>query len=182
MAVTPFGSILFRYDMEDLLRVVDLRDDGMPIFSFESRKTRVIELYSRYTVTPSVIARALSKAGLKSSDKWAVVKLLKPREHLCFVMEKTWPYSEEEAEKIIFHSLMEAYDSISQHGDILRDYVAHFRIRKPSELVRVEYLRPGSFLRYSMRKAKTGSPIGQYKPPKIIPPDKIEIYDMLRSV
>jgi len=181
LVVTPFGSILFRYDMEDLLRVVDFRDDGMPIFAFESRKKTVIELYSRYTITPNVIALALSKAGLRSSEKWAVVKLLKPREHLHFVMEKTWPHSERRAEEIIFNSLMEVYETVSQRGDILRDYVSHFKIKKPSEVVTVEYLRPGAFLRYSMKKGKAGSPIGQYKPPKIIPADKMEIYDLLRS-
>lgn len=181
LVVTPFGSMLFRYDMEDLLRVVDFRDDGMPIFAFESRKKTVIELYSRYTITPNVIALALSKAGLRSSEKWAVVKLLKPREHLHFVMEKTWPYSEREAEEIIFNSLMEVYGTVPQRGDVLRDYVSHFRIKNPSEVVTVEYLRPGAFLRYSMKRGKAGFPIGQYKPPKIIPTDRTEIYDVLRS-
>ena len=56
-----------------------------------------------------------------------------------------------------------------------------FGIKDPSEAVKVEYLRPGAFLRYSMIKAKEGSPIGQYKAPKIIPSEKTEIYETLRS-
>ncbi|RLG98712.1 hypothetical protein DRO29_00310, partial [Candidatus Bathyarchaeota archaeon] len=107
IVVTPFGSIFFRYDMEDSVRVVDFRDDGMPIFAFEGRRKAIIRLYE-YDVTPNVITRALSLAGLKSSDKWAVIKLLKPREHLHFLMEKVWPYSEREAERIIFNALIEA--------------------------------------------------------------------------
>jgi len=180
MVVTPFGSIFFRYDMEDLLRVIDFRDDGMPIFAFEGRKITVIDIYG-YRLSPNVIVQALLKAGLRSSDKWAVIKLLKPREHLLFLMEKTWPYSEREAEKIIFNSLLETERIVPHRGRTLSDYVNEFKIKDPSEVVRVEYLRPGAFLRYSMIKAKEGAPIGQYKPPKIIPTEKIEIYETLRN-
>jgi hypothetical protein len=147
LVVTPFGSILFRYDMEDLLRVVDFRDDGMPIFEFEGRKITVIRLYSWYRVTPNLIVQALSRAGLRSSEKWSVIKLLKPREHLHFLMEKTWPYTESEAEKIIFNSLIETDRLLPHRGRTLRDYVADFKIDKPSEVVKVEYLKPGAFLR-----------------------------------
>jgi hypothetical protein len=181
LVVTPFGSIFIRYDMEDSFRVVDFRDDGMPIFSFEGRKKTIIRLYY-YDVTPNVVVKALSKAGLKSSDKWAVIKLLKPKEHLHFLMEKTWPYSERKAEKIIFNSLIEEEKIISNPDNtLLRDYVADFRIKDPSEVITVEYLKPGAFLRYTMMKARAGSPLGQYKPPKIIPSDRMDVYENLKN-
>jgi len=180
LVVTPFGSIIFRYDMEDLFRVVDFRDDGMPIFAFEGRKMAVIDIYN-YRATPNVFVQALSGAGLRSSDKWAVAKVLKPKEHIHFLMEKTWSYSEKEAERIIFNSLMETCRTMPHTARTLADYVDSFRIKNPSELIEVEYLRPGAFLRYSMIKAKMGSPIGQYKPPKIIPPEKMEVYETLRN-
>ena len=181
VVVTPFGSILFRYDMEDLVRVVDFRDDGMPIFAFDGRKMTRLTIYTWYVVTPNVIVQALSKAGLNSSDKWAVIKLLKPKEHLRFVMEKTWSLTEKEAERIIFESLLQTEKSIPQRGHTLGDYVTDFGIRDPSEVVRVEYLKPGAFLRYSMIRARAGYPIGQYKAPRIIPAEKMEIYETLRN-
>jgi len=181
LVVTPFGSILFRYDMEDFFRVTDFRDDDMPILAFEGRKIAMLKLYAPYIVSPKIIVQALYKAGLRSSDKWAVTKLLKPREHLHFLIEKSWPYSEKEAEKIIFNSLLEADLNMEDSGDTLKDYVRDFKIKDPSLVVKVEYLKPGAFLRYSMIKGKAGSPIGQYKPPKIIPPDKMEICETLRS-
>jgi hypothetical protein len=181
LIVTPFGSILFRYVMDDLMRVVDFRDDGMPVFSFEGRSKAMIKFYSRYVISPSVIVQALYNAGMRSSDKWAVIKMLKPKEHLHFLMEKVWPYSEREAEKIIFKCLVEADRAVSQRGETLKDYVVDFKIRDPSELVKVEYLRPGAFLRYSIIKAREGAPLGQYKPPKIIPVEKIEIFETLRN-
>lgn len=179
LVVTPFGSIFFRYDMGDLFRVIDFRDDGMPIFTFEGRKIEILKLYN-HTITPNVIVKALAKAGLRSSDKWAVAKLVKPREHLHFLMEKAWPHSEKEAEKIIFNSLIEADRQTEEHR--LSTYVDEFTIKDPAQVVNVEYLRPGAFLRYSMKKAKEGSPIGQYKPPKVISPEKTDIYETLKSV
>ncbi len=174
LVITPFGSLVFRYDMEDLFKVVDFRDDGMPIFSFEGRKTSVIDVYGYYRVTSKTIVKALFNAGLRTSDKWAVAKLVDPKEKLCFLMEKSWQHSEQEAEKVIFYALKEI------HGDF-RKYVTDFNITDPSEAVKVEYLRPGAFLRYSALKAKMGSPLGQYKPPQLIPADRMEIYETLRN-
>jgi hypothetical protein len=59
--------------------------------------------------------------------------------------------------------------------------VTDFNITDPSDAVKVENLRPGAFLRYSALKAKMGSPLGQYKPPQLIPPDRLEIYETLRN-
>jgi hypothetical protein len=172
---TPFGSLLYRYLTGDLFRMIDYRDDGMPVFAFEGRKQNILEIYGYYRITPYIAVKALSKAGLQSSDKWAVIKLLEPLEHLCFVMEKTWQYSEKEAEKILFKSLMETYRDF-------RKYIQDFSITNPSDAIKVEYLKRGAFLRYSAVKAKMGVPMGQYKPPQIIPPDRIEIYETLKSV
>jgi len=180
LIITPFGSIFFRYDMEDLFKVIDFRDDGMPIFAFEGRKKAVIDMYG-YRLSPNVVIQALSKAGLKDSDKWAVVKLYKPKEHLHFLMEKTWQHSESEAEKIVFSSLLETDRNVSHRGRTLADYITEFGIKNPSEIIKVEYLRSGAFLRYQMMKAREGSPVGQYKPPKVIQPEQMEIYEALRT-
>ena len=180
LVVTPFGSIFFRYDMEDFFKVIDFRDDGMPILAFEGRKIAVIDIYG-FRVSPNVVAQALFNAGLRSSDKWAVTKLLKPREHLHFFMEKTWSHSERNAEKIIFHSLMEIDKVMPHRGRTLRYYVIEFKIENPSEVITVEYLKPGAFLRYAMMKARAGSPLGQYKPPKIIPSDRSDIHEALTN-
>jgi hypothetical protein len=180
LIVTPIGSILFRYNMEDVFRVVDFRDDGMPVFAFEGRKREFTQIYGYY-VTPNIITEALSRAGIESSENWAVAKLLKPKEHLQFLMEKPWTYSERQAEKIIFRALLEADQSTTQRGRTLTDYITYFGPEDPSEIIKVEYLKPGAFMRYSGIKAKQGSPIGQYKPPKIIPPEKMEVYETLRN-
>jgi hypothetical protein len=175
MVVTPFGSGLARYKSGDLFKVVEIRDDGLPIFSCEGRRIGVIDVYSYFRLTERMIADALAQAGLRNSDKWAVIKRSLPHEHLHFLMEKEWDYSEAEAEKQIFYSLMR----ISQD---FADYVKIFGIKKPSQLIKVEYLKQGAFTRYIMRAAKLGLPLGQLKAPKIIPMDRVDIFDLLRSV
>jgi hypothetical protein len=172
--ITPFESILFRYDLEDLFRVVDFRDDGMPVFAFGGRKKNILDVHGYYRVTPYIIVQTLDRAGFKASDKWAVAKLLEPKEHLCFLMEKTWSYSEEQAEKVIFDALKETLEDF-------RKFVVDFHIQNPSEAIRVEYLKQGAFMRYSGIKTKMGAPMGQIKPPQLIPSDSMEIYETLRS-
>ena len=73
-------------------------------------------------------------------------------------------------------------DRLMPHrGRTLRDYVIEFKIENPSEVITVEYLKPGAFLRYTILKARAGSPLGQYKPPKIIPSDRNDIYEALTN-
>jgi len=172
---TPFGSILYRYLTGDLFRVVDFRDDGMPVFAFEGRKQNILEIYGYYRMTPHIAVKALSKAGLQASDKWAVTKILEPQEHLCFAMEKAWAYSEKEAEKIIFEALQDTSDDFKK-------YVSNFDVKNPSDAIKVEYLKKGAFIRYSANKAKMGVPLGQYKPPQVIPTDRMEIYETLKGI
>ncbi|MFA5364575.1 MAG: GH3 auxin-responsive promoter family protein [Candidatus Bathyarchaeia archaeon] len=174
LVITPFGSIVFRYDMGDLFKVVDFRDDGMPIFSFDGRKDQVLDVYGYFRLTSKSVVETLFNAGLRASDRWAVTKLVDPKEKLCFLMEKSWDYSEKEAEKRIFTALQEVQDDFKK-------YVQDFHIKDPSEVVKVEYVRHGAFTRYSALKTKMGSPIGQYKPPQLIPPDRMEIYETLRT-
>lgn len=175
LIVTPFGSALVRYRSGDLFSVAEIRDDGLPLFSFEGRTSAVIEVYGYFRLTEGLIAQALAQAGLKNSDKWAVVKSLIPEEHLRFLMEKDWDYSEREAEKRIFNSLLQLSEEFAE-------YVKTFKIREPSSLVRVEYLKYGAFTRYYLRASKLGLPLGQLKAPKIIPPDRQEVVDLLTSV
>ncbi len=174
MVVTPFGSGLVRYRSGDLFRVVRIRDDGMPIFSCEGRKMNIIDVYGYFRLTEGLISEALAQAGLKNSDKWSAIKQTSPQEYIHFLMEKEWEYSEEEAEKQIFYSLL----NLSQE---FADYIKVFRV-KPSEIIRVEYLKQGAFTRYLMKATKLGLPLGQLKAPKIIPVDRVDIFDLLRSV
>jgi len=172
---TPFGTIFIRYSSGDLLRVVDFRDDNMPVFSFEGRKTTIIEIQSYFRLTEDLMAKALATAGLRSSDKWVAAKIMDPKEHLYVLMEKEWPYTERQAAEIIF-------DSLKSVCNDFRRYVEDFKVRRPSEIIKVGYLKKGAFLRYAMRQAKRGAPIGQIKPPKLVPANRLETFDLLKTL
>jgi hypothetical protein len=169
----PFGSIFMRYKIGDLVRVIDFRDDGMPIFSFEGRTMAFVDIYGYCRLTEDIASRALAKAGLRLSDRWAITKIVEPREHLHVLMEREWDLSAEEASEALFYSLQQVCEDF-------RKYVRDFGIKKPSEAITVEYLKRGAFLRYSAIQAKKGVPIGQYKPPKVIPPEKHDVYETLK--
>ncbi len=172
---TPFGTPLIRYDVGDSFRVDSIRDDGMPLFTFEGRKNDFLELYGYARVMEANVAEAIRIAGFRNSDRWAVTKLTEPIEHLCVLLEKEWPYDEEEASKRIFGGLLASSHSFA-------DYVKAFNIRAVEQAVEVNYLRKGAFLRYMLHRTKAGAPLGQMKPPKIIPVNRMDIYELLRSI
>ncbi|MEM1994182.1 MAG: GH3 auxin-responsive promoter family protein [Nitrososphaerales archaeon] len=175
LVITPFGSALARYRTGDLFRLIKVKDDGMPIFSCEGRAHTVIDVYGYFRLTEGLITEALILAGLKNSDKWAVIKQMMPNEHLHFLMEKTWDYSEKEAEKQIFKALSTVSTDFAAYVDI-------FGIKDPSKLIKVEYLKQGAFTRYYMYASKAGLPLGQLKAPKIIPTDRLDIFELLKRV
>ncbi len=172
---TPFGSMLIRYEIGDQLRVIDFRDDGLPIFDIEGRREHVIDIYAYYRLTQAMAVKVLNEAGLKETDKWCVVKRMYPKEHICVLMEREWKHSEREAAKLIFEAMKKVNPEF-------RNYVADFRIKDPSEVIKVEYLRKGAFMRYTMKQGKKGAALGNIKPPKMITVDKSEVADLLRSV
>jgi len=174
VVLTAFGGLFVRYTPGDMVRVVDFRDDGMPIFCFWGRKDATILIGYRL-VTEAVATQVMARAGLSLSDKWAFTKSFEGREKLLVLMENTWGISEDEAAKRIFEAL---YSLVY----CFREYVEEFPIKDPSELIKVEYLKKGAFTRYSMKKAGQGFPMGQIKPPKIIPPERQEITDLLRVI
>jgi hypothetical protein len=174
LIATAFGSIFFRYKTGDLFRVIDFCDDGMPIFNFEGRKTTVLDFYGYFRVTEDIMTRALVKAGFELSDRWSVAKVIRPQERLHIMMEKEWEIDEEAAGTLIFNALLDVCPEF-------RNYVKDFKVKDPDQIIKVEYLERGTFTRYVLLQSKKGAPIGQLKPPKMIPPDKHEIVENLKA-
>ena len=172
---TPFGTMLMRYKIEDKLKVVNFRDDGLPIFEFEGRKNEIIDIYGYFRVSQAIAVRALCEAGLKETDKWCLAKATSPREHLLFLMEREWELSEEKTAALLFNALYRVNQEF-------KNYVDDFGIKEPQELIEVQYLKKGAFMRYTMKKMKEGVPIGNIKPPKIASTDKSDDIELLRSV
>jgi phenylacetate-coenzyme A ligase PaaK-like adenylate-forming protein len=172
---TPFGSVLIRYQTGDLFRVIDFREDGLPIFDCEGKKAALLDFFGYFRISEAAITNTIVKAGLPSFDRWCIQKVTEPKEHICVLMEKGWDYTEKEAEEKIFEALREVLPDF-------QNYVRDFRVKDPSEIIKVEYLSKGAFMRYAMKKVKEGVPLGQIKFRKIIPTDKSEMAELLRRV
>jgi hypothetical protein len=176
LAITAFGGIFVRYKVGDLVRVSALRDDGMPVFMFWGRVNDVIRLRQHhFRITEAFIVEAMARAGLTLSDRWAVTKTLNGDEKLLFLMENTWGLSEDEVAKRI-------YDAMYVLSKDFRDFVSEYKVNYPKEIIKIVFLSKGTFLRYTMKKAKEGYPVGQIKPPKIISPERQEICDLLQRL
>ncbi|MGC8816835.1 MAG: hypothetical protein ACP5PX_03385 [Candidatus Hadarchaeum sp.] len=172
---TPFGTMLMRYRIGDKFRLVDFRDDGLPIFEFEGRENEVIDIYGYFRISQAVAVKALCEAGLKETDRWCLTKVTDPKERLLLLMEPEWDYPEEKTAELIFNALYRINPEF-------KNYVDDFGIKTSQELVEVRYLKKGAFMRYSMKKMKEGVPIGNIKPPKIVVSDKSDAIEVLRSV
>lgn len=172
---TPFGGSIVRYRIGDIFRVEEIRDDGMPIFSFEGREGYVIDIYDYFRINEDLATRVMMRSGLISSENWCFAKLMDPSEHLCILMEKEHDYSENIAEEKIFRALIE-------ESPDFRDFVRDFKIKNAADIIKVEFLRKGAFIRYFELRLKSGVPYGQIKPPKIIPSHKMEIFETLRGI
>jgi len=171
LVASPFGTMFMRYRTGDLFSVVDFRDDGMPIFTFEGRRIEIIDIRNYIRLSANMAQDVLKKAGLTNTDKWAVTKVVDGDEKIMFLMEKTWDLDEKAAAKRIFEA-MKMYEDF-------RNYIEDFKIKRPEEVIVIKYLKKGAFARYAMRKIKKGAPLGQYKPPKVIPPERKDIIDDL---
>lgn len=175
LVFTPYRSVFVRIKMGDLFKVADFREDGLPIFSFESRKMDRLEFFNYFMLSEAMAVKVLIKSGLPPTDKWAFVKELEPDEHLCLLMEREWDYSPEEAGRRVFESLREI-------DPFFAEYINDFGIKDPEKIIRVEYLQKGAFMRYIMRRAREGAEIGQIKPLKLITPQNREVAEILRRV
>jgi phenylacetate-coenzyme A ligase PaaK-like adenylate-forming protein len=172
---TPFGSSIVRYRIGDIFKVKDLRDDGMPVFSFEGREGYVIDIYDYFRVNEDLATRVMMKSGLTSSENWVFAKLTDPYEHLCILMEKEQNYTEKLAAEIIFKAFLE-------ESEDFRIFVRDFKIKNPTDVIKVEYLKKGAFIRYAESRLRKGMPYGQVKPPKVIPSNKMEIFEIIRRI
>ncbi len=173
IVVTPYGSMLARYRMEEFLKVVDFLDNGLPLFDYIGRKSTVIDVYGYFRLSEGLIADVIRRSGLPPTNRWTVAKILEPKEHILFLMEKRWDLSEEKVNEMLYRSLMDVSEDF-------RDFVKDFRINNPSEIVNVEYLSDGAFMKYALFRMKERTPLGQMRVPKIVPPSKMEIVEELR--
>lgn len=172
---TPYRSVIVRYKIGDLFKVVDFRADGLPIFSFESREADLLDISGYFRLSDALAIKALVEAGLPPTDKWAFVKETEPEEHLCLLMEREWEYPEIEASQRVFEALKKV-------DPFFQNYVRDFGIRDPWKAIKVEYLKKGAFMRYTMLRAKHGAEMGQIKPIKLITPKNKEVADLLRRI
>ena len=169
---TPYYSAFTRYRIKDVFKVKDFYD-GCPVFTFEGRTQNILDILNYYRFSEDLMAKVIADAGFKSSDRWVVSKI-EPEQRLDIYFEKEWSVTAGQAERQIFDSMLKLVPGFD-------NYVKDFNVREPSQAVRVHFLNRGTFTRYTIKQARKNMPLGQYKPPKIVPTDKSYIIDELKE-
>ncbi|MGB9622875.1 MAG: hypothetical protein ACPL07_03415, partial [Candidatus Bathyarchaeia archaeon] len=126
-----------------------------------------------YRFSEDLMAKVIADAGFTSSDRWVVSKT-EPSQKLDIYFEKEWLVTTSQAEKQIFDSMLKLVPGFD-------NYVKNFNIRNPSEAIRVHFFNRGTFTRYTIKQARRNVPLGQYKPPKIVPTSRSYIIDELKE-
>ncbi|MBN2532312.1 MAG: GH3 auxin-responsive promoter family protein [Spirochaetales bacterium] len=174
LVFTPYRSILIRYKTGDLLKVLDFQADGLPSFCVDGRNIQILDFYNYFRFSLSLAFKIFNRAGFPPSNNWVFKKELEPREHLLLLMEKELDLSEKQVSKKLF-------DALKAENQEFCNYVTDFKITEPEEVIKVEYLKPGAFNRYTEKKIKEGVPIGMIKPLRILTADKNDAVEFLKG-
>jgi hypothetical protein len=79
LVFTPFRSMVIRYKIGDMFRILDFQDDGLPIFHFESRVVNMLDINNYFRLSMSIAFKAFKSAGFPPSANWAFTKEMEPR-------------------------------------------------------------------------------------------------------
>ncbi len=167
VVITQFyGMPLLRYRMNDIFKVVALRDDetgvNLPQLVFQHRAADTIDLAGLATLDEKTIWSAIANTGIKYTEWSACKEYDQNQSFLRLYLELSEEREVGEVEHLIDEQL-KAVDS--DYRDI--DYYLEV------QPVRVTLLAPGTFQRYMSEKAKEGADLAHLKPPHINPPEEV---------
>ena len=167
VVITQFyGMPLLRYRMNDLFKVVALRDDetgvNLPQLVFERRVADIIDLAGLATLDEKTIWRAIANTGIKYTEWSACKEYDQNQSFLRLYLELKEERETVEIERLIDEQL-KVVDS--DYRDI--DYYLEV------QPVRVTLLAPGTFQSYLNEKTKEGADLAHLKPPHINPSEEV---------
>ena len=167
IATSLNGGAFIRYAIGDLVKVIALHDEAsgiaLPQFMVESRADDVINLGSMVVLTERSIWEAIGQLDL-GIVSWTARKEYgsnsrEPNLHMYIEGENIEP---QRFSKQLHEALIET----------LEEY-ASFHAIWATNPVRVTVLAPGTFLAYLEDKQVEGADMGQLKPPRMQPSDRI---------
>jgi len=174
LVITNFyGGVFVRYKMDDLIRIVSLRNEKLgvdtPQLVFHSRASELIDLAGFARLTEKAIWQAIENSGVKYTD-WTARKEIEDKQpvlHLYLELR-----SEKRREEEIVGAIHESLKKIDPDYDDIEKMLQ----LKP---VRLTVLSPSTFQRYILKQQKEGADLGQLKPRHMNPSDET-IDDLLR--
>ena len=167
VVITQFyGMPLLRYRINDVIKVVALKDEEtgteLPQIEFQRRAGEIINLAGLTQLDEKTIWRAIANTGIKYVDWSACKEYSRNQTYLRIYIELKEKMELEELEKVIDEQL--------RIVDIdYRDLNSYLNLQP----VKVTILAPGTFQAYIDEKVKEGADIAHLKPNRINAPESI---------
>jgi hypothetical protein len=172
--ITNFkGGIFVRYRAGDMIRITARRNDELdidiPQMVFESRCDDVIDLASFTRLTEKVIWRAIEESEVAYTDwtarkEWTGTEALSdhPILHIYLEPKDGCTQSESEVAELIHRPLMELDNDYRNMVEMIDLYP-----------LRVSFLNPGAFQKYTQDQMAAGADLAHMKPPHMRPSDDV---------
>lgn len=161
-----YGMPLLRYCVDDIIKVVALKDEEvgteLPQFEFQRRVGEIINLAGLTQLDEKTIWRAIANTGVKYVDWSACKEYAQNKTYLRIYIELKEKMKLEVLEKVIDEQL--------RIVDIDYQDLDSYLGLQP---VKVTVLTPGTFQAYIDEKVKEGADIAHLKPNRINAPDSI---------
>jgi len=167
VVITQFyGMPLLRYRMGDLIKVVALRDDeagiNLPQIVFQRRVGESINLAGLADLDEKTIWQAIANTGIKYEDWSARKEYDQNQAFLRLYIEMAEEREAADVESMIDEQLKMVDTDYKDIGDYLE-----------SQPVRVTFLSPRTFQRYTEEKRREGADLAHMKPTHINAPQAV---------
>jgi len=159
-----YGMPLLRYRMNDVIKVVAMKDEeaeiNLPQIAFQRRGGEVINIANLAHLDAKTIWQAIANTGIKHTDWIATKEYKQNRSFLSIYIE----LSEKRESHDIINMIDEQLKVVDADYRDIESYLDY-------QPVKVTLLSAGTFQRYMEEKTKEGADLAQLKPPRMNPSD-----------
>jgi hypothetical protein len=170
------GSILTRFRIGDLIRVISSRNEklniALPQIIFERRADELIDIPSFGRLNEKIVWRAIENTNIPYEDWVARKENLngKPALRIYIELKDNYIASEQGVATAVYNELLKLEDEYGYNCYKMYGNMEEVLDRKP---VYTTFLPQGAFARYVAQRQDEGAPLGHLKPAHINPSDRV---------
>jgi hypothetical protein len=170
------GSMLTRFRIGDLVRVISLKNEklniGLPQIVFERRADELIDITGFGKLTEKIVWQAIENTNIPYVDWTARKEVIndKPVLHLYVELKDNYIATKKGVATAVYNELLKLDDKYNYN--IYRAY-GNPEVVLGIKPIEVTFLPQGAFSIYIAKRQAEGAPLGHLKPVHINPSDKV---------